>query len=113
MIIEFLAARRLTQLVTEDKITEPIREPILRWGERHEEGTWQDRVAYLVSCPACSSVWAAAGRKNTSVLTSAGFAQSACLTWRNHAMTGSRASATSALRPRKFLIVLSAITLTA
>lgn len=54
-----LAARRLTQLITEDKITEPLRLPILRWGERHEEGTWQDRIAYLVSCPACTSVWAA------------------------------------------------------
>jgi hypothetical protein len=61
MIIELLAARRLTQLITEDEITKPLREPILTWGERHEEGTWQDRVAYLVSCPACSSVWAAAG----------------------------------------------------
>lgn len=61
MIIEILAAKRLTQLVVEDKITEPLREPVLKWGERHEEGTWQDRVAYLVSCPACSSVWAAAG----------------------------------------------------
>ena len=60
MIIECLAARRLTQLVTEDEITKLLREPVLRWGERHHEGSWQDRIAYLVSCPACSSVWAAA-----------------------------------------------------
>lgn len=54
-----LAARRLTQLITEDEITKPLREPILQWGERHPTGSWQDRLAYLVSCPACTSVWAA------------------------------------------------------
>lgn len=54
-----LAARRLTQLITEDEITKPLREAILQWGERHKEGSWQDRLAYLVSCPACTSVWAA------------------------------------------------------
>lgn len=57
--MDMLAARRLTQLITEDEIAKPLREPILAWGEKHAEGTWQDRVAYLVSCPACSSVWAA------------------------------------------------------
>src|SRR6266581_541214 len=45
-------------------------------------------------------------------LTSAGFAQSACLTCRNQAIAGSRASATPSLWLRKALIVLSAITLT-
>src|ERR1700736_4653529 len=44
--------------------------------------------------------------------TSAGFVQSACLTCRNQAITGSLASATPSPRLRKALIVLSAITLT-
>lgn len=60
LLLQMLAAKRLTQLVVEDEITRPLREPVLQWGEKHEEGTWQDRIAYLVSCPACSSVWAAA-----------------------------------------------------
>ena len=54
-----LATQRLTQLVVEDKIAEPIRDRIASWGESHPEGSVPDRIAYLVSCPACTSVWAA------------------------------------------------------
>lgn len=47
-----LATARITRLITEDKITEPIRDWV--------EGTFPgSKVAYLVSCPLCVSVWAA------------------------------------------------------
>lgn len=55
-----LATRRLTQLVVEDELTRPIRERIGKWGDRHPEGSVPDRLAYLPTCSACASVWAAA-----------------------------------------------------
>lgn len=60
-LVSVLAARRLTQLVVEDEITRPLRDAVGRWGDRHPEGSLPDRLAYLVSCSACTSVWAAAG----------------------------------------------------
>lgn len=51
-VLRLLAVDRMTQLVTEDEITRPIREGIAR--------RWPDsKVAYLVSCRACVSVWVA------------------------------------------------------
>lgn len=53
MITDSLATARLTRLVVEDKITEPIRDKVM--------GRWPDsKVAYLVTCQACVSIWAAA-----------------------------------------------------
>lgn len=47
-----LATDRLTRLVVDDEITRPVREAI--------ERRWPDsKVAYLVSCRACVSIWAA------------------------------------------------------
>lgn len=44
------AAWRLTKLVTEDEITRELREAV--------ENRWPgSKAAYLVSCPACVSVW--------------------------------------------------------
>lgn len=45
-----LATDRLTRLITEDEISRPVREDIAR--------RWPDsRIAYLVTCKACVSVW--------------------------------------------------------
>ena len=31
LLLQMLAAKRLTQLVVEDEITRPLREPVLQW----------------------------------------------------------------------------------
>jgi hypothetical protein len=49
-----LAVHRLTRLVTEDTITDPLRRPVLE--ERPES-----RLADFLTCPWCVSVWVAAG----------------------------------------------------
>jgi hypothetical protein len=56
-----LATQRLTQLITEDELTRPVRESINKWAAGAEEFSFRDRVATLASCQACMSVWAAAG----------------------------------------------------
>lgn len=51
MIVRALATWRLTQAVTDDEITRPAREGVTR--------RWPgSRVAYLVTCRRCVSVWA-------------------------------------------------------
>lgn len=57
-IITVLATRRLTQMIVEDEITAPIRTRIEKWADQYEYGTPQERVAYLVGCGACTSIWA-------------------------------------------------------
>lgn len=49
---DVLAAARITRLITEDKIAEPFRD----WVEGRFPNS---KVAYLVSCPICVSMWAA------------------------------------------------------
>lgn len=49
-----LAVHRLTRLVVEDTIADPIRDRIR---ERAPEG----RLAYFLTCPWCVSVWIGAG----------------------------------------------------
>jgi hypothetical protein len=49
-----LAVHRLTRLVVEDTIADPIRDRLI---ERAPNG----RVAVFVTCPWCVSVWAAVG----------------------------------------------------
>lgn len=51
VLIDALAVARLTRLVTEDTITEPLRE---RLSDR-------ERLHYLITCPWCSSPYIAAG----------------------------------------------------
>lgn len=51
----YLATRRVTTLMTSDKITEPARE----WVWRHH-GPEETRIGYLFTCRKCSSVWAGA-----------------------------------------------------
>ena len=53
-ISDALATYRLTRLAMEDKITEDVREAVY---ERFPSG----KVAYLLSCPWCLSIWAGAG----------------------------------------------------
>lgn len=51
--VSLAATHRITKLVVEDEISRPIREFV--------EDRWPDsKVAYLVTCPACVSVWAGA-----------------------------------------------------
>jgi alkylhydroperoxidase family enzyme len=49
-----LAVHRLTRLITEDSITEPLRRPVL-------EDRPDSRLADFLTCPWCVSVWVAAG----------------------------------------------------
>lgn len=49
--IKLLAIDRLTQLITEDEITRPIREGI----EKRWPGS---KFSYLINCRACTSLWA-------------------------------------------------------
>lgn len=49
-----LAVYRVTRLVVEDTIADPIRNRIV-------EAAPEGRLAYLVTCPWCVSVWVAAG----------------------------------------------------
>ena len=69
-----MAAARLTQLVVDDEITEPIRDRIQRLSVKGAEaGTgplgsnlliahpFWDKVDTAVNCHACSSVWAGGG----------------------------------------------------
>lgn len=53
LILDVLATQRLTRLVTEDQITEPVRE--LVWKRFDPEET---KIGYFVTCPHCVSVWA-------------------------------------------------------
>jgi hypothetical protein len=49
LIVNVLATKRIVRLVTQDEITRPLREKI---------GRKDPRLAYLVGCKSCSSVWA-------------------------------------------------------
>lgn len=49
-LIQLLAVARLTRLVTEDSITEPMRDYAL---------ATNTKIGELVHCRACTSVWAA------------------------------------------------------
>lgn len=60
-----LATARLTQLVVDDEITEPIRKRVRLKYEEAERDTrvetaW-DTLDTIVNCHACSSVWAGGG----------------------------------------------------
>lgn len=58
LLTDSLATYRLTRLVTEDTITEPLRERVYdRFGD---PSTNSFSLSYLVSCPHCTGVYAAA-----------------------------------------------------
>ena len=55
LLVNILAVHRMTHLVIDDKITEPLRDKIFdKFGQPHE--TW----TYLLTCPWCASIWVAA-----------------------------------------------------
>lgn len=56
-VVVALATKRLTQLIVEDELTRPLREAVDRWAHGAPEFSFRDRVATLVMCPACMSVW--------------------------------------------------------
>jgi hypothetical protein len=60
-LITVLAAARLTSLVAEDELTQPIRNAVDDWAQVAPDSSLRNRLAYLVSCSRCVSVWAGAG----------------------------------------------------
>lgn len=55
LVVNVFAVHRLTHLVIDDKITEPLRDKIFdRFGQPMD--TW----TYLFTCPWCVSIWVAA-----------------------------------------------------
>jgi len=57
LAVDALASYRLTKLVRDDMITEPLREAVHeRVGDPAES-----KLAYLVNCPWCLSIWFGAG----------------------------------------------------
>lgn len=51
LVVDSLAAYRLTRLVTDDEITSAVR------NNAHKA---HEKIGYLVNCPYCTGVWAAA-----------------------------------------------------
>jgi Protein of unknown function (DUF1360) len=64
-LILSLATARLTQLVVEDEITEPIRNAVDTAWRNTPDDTLPDRIwatlNEIINCGACTSVWAGAG----------------------------------------------------
>lgn len=65
LVTDTLATVRLTRLVLDDEITEPLRtralDALIHTGEtRPELKPFTDKIEYLLSCPWCTSVWAGA-----------------------------------------------------
>ena len=61
MITEILAVARATRLMTEDEITAPVRKKIERAAGDAPLYSPRERLATLVTCSLCTSMWAAAG----------------------------------------------------
>jgi hypothetical protein len=54
-----LATHRITRLITEDVITEPLRElAFQRWGDPSSQQA-RYTLSYAVTCPHCASIYAA------------------------------------------------------
>lgn len=56
LVNDILAVKRLTKLVQDDYITEPLRD---KFYKKFPPNT--SKVGYLVSCPWCLSIWIGAG----------------------------------------------------
>lgn len=59
-VVLALATHRLTQLVVEDEITQPVREAVSRWAAGAPEYSFRERVDFALNCGACASVYAGA-----------------------------------------------------
>ena len=57
-IVYALAIARATGLITTDYLTKPLRDWLFR--KLNPDKTWHERLAYLIECPWCVSVWVAA-----------------------------------------------------
>ncbi|HEY5786506.1 MAG TPA: DUF1360 domain-containing protein [Microlunatus sp.] len=55
-----LAVHRLTRLVVEDEIMRPARLAVDEWAKDADMFTPRERVATLIQCKRCVSIWAAA-----------------------------------------------------
>jgi hypothetical protein len=55
-LLDALAVHRLTRLVVDDVITEPLREAVYKRYPPHDRS-----LSYVLTCPHCASVWVAAG----------------------------------------------------
>lgn len=60
MLTQIAAVWRLTSLVTQDEITDPIRSRVQLAAMGKPVGSLPERASYLVTCHRCVSVWAAA-----------------------------------------------------
>lgn len=56
LVLDFVSVYRLTKLIIDDEIMADVREKV--WDRFPPEST---RIGYLLTCPWCASVWAAAG----------------------------------------------------
>jgi len=58
-IVYALAVARATGLVSTDELTKPWRDWLFR--RLNPDKRWHERLAYLVECPWCTSMWLSAG----------------------------------------------------
>jgi hypothetical protein len=65
-LLAALSNARLTRLVSRDEITRPIREAVLR--RLNDEKPSHVRLAYLMECGWCTSVWWAAAHVGAGLL---------------------------------------------
>lgn len=61
LVLDGVAAYRLTRLVTTDTITQPVRHRLHAAVESAEAGPVVEKLATLVTCPWCVGVWAGFG----------------------------------------------------
>jgi hypothetical protein len=61
LVVGALAVARLTRLITEDELTQPLRQRITGWAEGTAQRRARPAVGYLVTCPWCVSPYLALG----------------------------------------------------
>lgn len=59
LLIYTLAVARITGLITQDALTEPIRDRIISWLD-DRPATLGSAIAKLITCPWCAGVWVSA-----------------------------------------------------
>lgn len=61
IVLTVLAVARVTRFITTDVLIETPRNAVLRWLVRDERTTFAHKLAYLISCDWCSSIYVGAG----------------------------------------------------
>lgn len=56
-LLGFAIVARTTRFLNDDKLFEPARDRIETWATYGD--AWRAKVAYLVTCPWCASIWTA------------------------------------------------------